>query len=325
MVYAIRSWGGAVDANAREPAIQASGITKSYGANVVLKGIDVTVPAGSVFGLLGPNGAGKTTLVRILATLAKPDAGSAVVAGHDVVRSPAAVRGSISLTGQNVAVDELLTGVENLVMIGRLRRMSRPAARRRAVELLERFDLTDAARRTVKTYSGGMRRRLDLAMSLVTGPPVIFLDEPTTGLDPRSRQEMWAAVRELAAGGSTIFLTTQYLEEADQLADRIMMIHNGAVVAEGTADELKWQLEGERVELTFGDGPSYGRAVADLDAVTADPGRRVLAVATDGSAAQVRALLDRMDKLGAEVDKIAIRRPSLDDVFLALTSEGSPR
>ena len=314
-----------MDANAREPAIQASGITKSYGANVVLKGIDVTVPAGSVFGLLGPNGAGKTTLVRILATLAKPDAGSAVVAGHDVVRSPAGVRASISLTGQNVAVDELLTGVENLVMIGRLRRMSRPAARKRATELLERFDLTDAARRTVKTYSGGMRRRLDLAMSLVTGPPVIFLDEPTTGLDPRSRQEMWAAVRELAVGGSTIFLTTQYLEEADQLADRIMMIDNGAVVAEGTADELKWQLEGERVELTFADLSSYERAVADVEAVTADAGRRVMAVATDGSAAQVRALLDRMDKLGADVDKVAIRRPSLDDVFLALTSEGNSR
>ena len=314
-----------MDGNARGPAIQASGITKSYGANVVLKGIDVTVPAGSVFGLLGPNGAGKTTLVRILATLAKPDAGSAVVAGHDIIRSPAAVRASISLTGQNVAVDELLTGVENLVMIGRLRRMSRPAARKRATELLERFDLTDAARRTVKTYSGGMRRRLDLAMSLVTGPPVIFLDEPTTGLDPRSRQEMWAAVRELAAGGSTIFLTTQYLEEADQLADRIMMIHNGAVVAEGTADELKWQLEGERVELTFADPASYALAVGDLAAVAAEESKRVLAVATDGSAAQVRQLLERMDKLGAEVDKVAIRRPSLDDVFLALTSEGDAR
>jgi ABC-2 type transport system ATP-binding protein len=314
-----------VDGNARGPAIQASGITKSYGANVVLKGIDVTVPAGSVFGLLGPNGAGKTTLVRILATLAKPDAGSAVVAGHDIVRSPAAVRASISLTGQNVAVDELLTGVENLVMIGRLRRMSRPVARKRATELLGRFDLTDAAKRTVKTYSGGMRRRLDLAMSLVTGPPVIFLDEPTTGLDPRSRQEMWTAVRELAAGGSTIFLTTQYLEEADQLADRIMMIHNGAVVAEGTADELKWQLEGERVELTFADPASYSLAVGDLAAVAAEESKRVLAVATDGSATQVRQLLERMDKLGAEVDKVAIRRPSLDDVFLALTSEGDAR
>jgi ABC-2 type transport system ATP-binding protein len=314
-----------VDGNARGPAIQASGITKSYGANVVLKGIDVTVPAGSVFGLLGPNGAGKTTLVRILATLAKPDAGSAVVAGHDIVRSPAAVRASISLTGQNVAVDELLTGVENLVMIGRLRRMSRPAARKRATELLERFGLTDAAKRTVKTYSGGMRRRLDLAMSLVTGPPVIFLDEPTTGLDPRSRQETWAAVRELAAGGSTIFLTTQYLEEADHLADRIMMIHNGAVVAEGTADELKWQLEGERVELTFADPASYSLAMGDLAAVAAEESKRVLAVATDGSAAQVRQLLERMDKLGAEVDKVAIRRPSLDDVFLALTEEGAKR
>ena len=308
-----------------DTVITVEGLRKSYGDVEVLRGIDLDVSAGSVFALLGPNGAGKTTLVRILATLLRPDGGTATVAGHDVVRARREVQTAISLTGQSAAVDELLTGVENLVMIGRLRRMSRPAARRRAVELLERFDLTDAARRTVKTYSGGMRRRLDLAMSLVTGPPVIFLDEPTTGLDPRSRQEMWAAVRELAVGGSTIFLTTQYLEEADQLADRIMMIHNGTVVAEGTADELKWQLEGERVELTFADPASYRLAVGDLTTVAAEEAKRVLAVATDGSAAQVRQLLERMDKLGAEVDKVAIRRPSLDDVFLALTSEGSPR
>jgi ABC-2 type transport system ATP-binding protein len=306
-------------------AIHATGITKSYGPNAVLKGIDVSVPTGTVFGLLGPNGAGKTTLVRILATLAKPDAGSATIAGHDLIAAPAAVRASISLTGQNVAVDELLTGFENLVMIGRLRRLSRGAARRRAAELLDRFDLTDAGRRRVKTYSGGMRRRLDLAMSLVTSPPVIFLDEPTTGLDPRSRQQMWAAVRDLAAGGSTIFLTTQYLEEADQLADRIMMIHRGTVVAEGTAAELKWQLEGERVELAFADVASYELARAELPDAVAEPPKRTLAVTTDGSAAQVRGLLDRMDKIGAEVDKVAIHQPSLDDVFLALTDEGANR
>jgi ABC-2 type transport system ATP-binding protein len=304
-------------------AIRASGIRKSYGSAEVLAGIDVSVPAGSVFALLGPNGAGKTTLVRILATLVEPDAGTATVAGHDLAQAPRRVRESISLTGQYAAVDELLTGMENLVMIGRLRRLSRAAARRRAAELLERFDLTDAARRTVKTYSGGMRRRLDLAMSLVTGPPVIFLDEPTTGLDPRSRQQMWAAVRELAAGGSTIFLTTQYLEEADQLADRIMMIHQGTVVAEGTAEELKWQLEGERVELVLADDTAFTRALAELaeDVAASDPPRRSVSVATDGSAAQVRSLLERMDKADAAVDKVAVHQPSLDDVFLALTEE----
>ena len=304
------------------PAIRASGITKSYGDHKVLRGVDLTVPAGSVFALLGPNGAGKTTLVRILATLSRPDSGTATVAGYDLVRQAAAVRASISLTGQNVAVDELLTGVENLVMIGRLRRLSRADARRRAAELLERVDLVDAGRRRVKTYSGGMRRRLDLAMSLVTGPPVIFLDEPTTGLDPRSRQQMWAAVSELARGGSTIFLTTQYLEEADQLADRIMMIDKGSVVAEGTAQELKWRLEGERVVLTFADTPSFEKALSDVDYVNVDAERRMVSISTDGSAAQVRHLLDRMDTLGAAVDKVAVQQPTLDDVFLALTSSG---
>jgi ABC-2 type transport system ATP-binding protein len=309
------------------PAVEASGITKSYGSNAVLKGIDLVIPAGSVFGLLGPNGAGKTTLVRILSTLVEPDGGSAAVAGHDIVRDAPRVRESMSLTGQYAAVDELLTGAENLAMIGRLRRLGRAAARRRAVELLERFDLTDAGRKLVKTYSGGMRRRLDLAMSLVTGPPVIFLDEPTTGLDPRSRQQMWAAIRELASGGSTIFLTTQYLEEADQLADRVMMIDNGTVVAEGTADELKWQLEGERAELVVADSANFARAMSELDGAVADsdPERLTLAVPTDGSARDVRDLLDRMDKAGIAVDKVAIRRPSLDDVFFALTSEGSRR
>jgi ABC-2 type transport system ATP-binding protein len=306
-------------------AIRAAGIRKSYGSTEVLAGIDVSVPAGTVYALLGPNGAGKTTFVRILATLVAPDAGTATVAGHDLAGDPRGVREAISLTGQYAAVDELLTGMENLVMIGRLRRLTRAAARRRAAELLERFDLADAARRTVKTYSGGMRRRLDLAMSLVTSPPVIFLDEPTTGLDPRSRQQMWAAVRELAAGGSTIFLTTQYLEEADHLADRIMMIDKGVVVAEGTGEELKWQLEGERVELVFADDAAFARGVADLadEVVDAEPPRRSVLVATDGSAAQVRSLLERMDKADAPVDKVAVRQPSLDDVFLALTEGGN--
>ena len=242
-------------------------------------------------------------------------------------REPFAVRRSISLTGQFAALDELLTGLENLVMIGRLRRLGRLAARRRAVELLDRFDLADAGRRLVKGYSGGMRRRLDLAMSLVTGPPVIFLDEPTTGLDPRSRQQMWAVVRSLAADGSTVFLTTQYLEEADQLADRIVMIDHDPVVADGTASELKVSLAGERVGLEFGAVDTYRRAVAEIGpaAVDRDPQRRILTVATGGSATEVRQLLDRMHRLGLTVDKVAVQKPTLDDVFFALTTEGKPR
>jgi len=307
-----------------DDAIRVSGIEKSYGDNRVLGGVDLTVPVGSVFGLLGPNGAGKTTLVRILATLVRPDAGEASVAGHDVVRDAFAVRERISLTGQYAAVDELQTGLENLVMVGRLRRLGRGPARRRAVELLDRFDLAEAGRKLVKTYSGGMRRRLDLAMSLVTGPPVIFLDEPTTGLDPRSRQQMWSAVRELADGGSTIFLTTQYLEEADQLADRIMMIDHGVSVAHGTSAQLKVQISGERVELVLATADDHVRAVADLTVVEQDAAARSVTVATNGTAAEVRDLLDRMAKLGVTVDKVAVHRPTLDDVFFALTG-GSPR
>jgi ABC-2 type transport system ATP-binding protein len=307
-------------------AIRAHGITKHYGGTAVLDGISLAVPAGTVFALLGPNGAGKTTLVRILATLVRPQAGAASVAGHDLLREAPKVRAAISLTGQYAAVDELLTGEENLVLVGRLRRLSRDRARRRAGELLERFDLVDAGRRLVKTYSGGMRRRLDLAMSLVTSPPVIFLDEPTTGLDPRSRQQMWQTVRDLAARGSTIFLTTQYLEEADQLADHIMMIDRGVTAAEGTPDELKWQLASERVELLFADGVSYVRAAADLaDAsVDRDPERRSLTVATDGSATEIRELLDRMEKLDVSVGRVALHKPTLDDVFLAVTERKVP-
>ncbi|GIF54350.1 ATP-binding cassette domain-containing protein [Asanoa iriomotensis] len=303
-------------------AIQVHGVSKSYGSQRVLDGIDLTVPAGTVFGLLGPNGAGKTTLVRILATLVRPDAGRASVMRHDVVSEAFEVRRKISLTGQYAAVDELQTGRENLVMVGRLCRLGRRAAGQRAVELLERFDLAEAGRKLVKTYSGGMRRRLDLAMSLVTAPPVIFLDEPTTGLDPRSRQQMWSFVRSLAAGGSTVFLTTQYLEEADQLADRIMLIDHGVAVADGTAASLKVRVGGERVELEFASAAALALAVADLDVPAS--GERSVTVATTGTAAEVRELLQRMDKVGATVDKVAIHRPTLDDVFFALTG-GNPR
>jgi ABC-2 type transport system ATP-binding protein len=305
-------------------AIQVHGVGKSYGGQQVLSGIDLAVPAGTVFGLLGPNGAGKTTLVRILATLVRPDAGRASVVGHDVVSAAFEVRSRISLTGQFAAVDELQTGHENLAMVGRLRRLGRSAAKRRATDLLERFDLADAGRKLVKTYSGGMRRRLDLAMSLVTEPPVIFLDEPTTGLDPRSRQQMWSFVRELADAGSTIFLTTQYLEEADQLADRIMLIDHGVAVAEGTAESLKVRVGGERVELSFESPSLCALAVADLGAAVAASTERSVTVATAGTASEVRDLLDRMDKIGATVDKVAIHRPTLDDVFFALTG-GNPR
>jgi ABC-2 type transport system ATP-binding protein len=300
-------------------AIQVHGIEKSYGKQRVLTGIDLTVPAGTVFALLGPNGAGKTTLVRILATLVRPDAGRAEVAGHDVLSAAFEVRQKISLTGQYAAVDELQTGYENLAMVGRLRRLGRAGAKRRATELLERFALAEAGRKLVKTYSGGMRRRLDLAMSLVAEPPVIFLDEPTTGLDPRSRQQMWSFVRELAGAGSTIFLTTQYLEEADQLADRIMLIDHGVAVAEGTAASLKVRIGGERVELEFPSAEARSLAVADLGAAVAASTDRCVTVATTGTAAEVRDLLDRMDKIGVTVDKVAIHRPTLDDVFFALT------
>ncbi|WP_144126929.1 ATP-binding cassette domain-containing protein [Catellatospora sichuanensis] len=309
-----------------DPAIRVRGLTKSYGQVKVLRGIDLDVRRGTVFALLGPNGAGKTTLVRILSTLVHPEAGQAVVAGHDVVRAPHQVRAAISLTGQNAAVDELLTGVENLRMIGRLRRLGRAESRRRASELLARFDLAEAARRPVKTYSGGMRRRLDLAMSLVTRPPVIFLDEPTTGLDPRSRQDMWDLIKDLADAGTTVFLTTQYLEEADRLAHHIVMINGGRVVAQGTAAQLKSTLAGEHVELTFADPVALSAAAAHLgaEATRPDPGAPVLRVPTDGSAAQVRRMLDRLAAVGVEADAIAVKKPTLDDVFLSLTARPAP-
>ncbi|MGW2331219.1 ATP-binding cassette domain-containing protein [Streptomyces sp. NPDC001700] len=307
-----------------KPAIEATGLAKSYGAVTVLAGIDLSVARGSVFALLGPNGAGKTTTVRILSTLTSPDAGHARVAGYDVVSDRARVRRAISLTGQYAAVDTMQTGEENLRMMGRLSGLGRAEARGRARELLERFGLTDAARRTAGTYSGGMRRRLDLAAGLVGRPEVIFLDEPTTGLDPRSRQAMWDVVRGLADDGVTVFLTTQYLEEADQLADRVAVADGGRVVAEGTSGELKRQVAGERLDLVLTDADAFAETARRLGVrlVHSDADRLTLGVATDGDAAHVRALLDEVDPDRRAVRRFAVRGATLDDVFLALTGHG---
>lgn len=292
-----------------EYAIETVGLTKSYGSNLVLSGLDLQVPAGRVFALLGPNGAGKTTLINILSTLLKPDAGRAVVAGHDVVAEPDRVRSSISLTGQYATVDEVLTGRENVIMMARLVGFDRGAAARRAAELLQRFDLVDAADRPVKRYSGGMRRRLDLAIGLITVPPVIFLDEPTTGLDTRSRQALWSVIESLSDSGVTVLLTTQYLEEADQLAERIAVLDNGTVVAEGTPAELKAMVGTDVLELRDEDD------------------RLVTEVGTDGTAAGLRRVLDELDPDSRRL-RVRVRRPSLDDVFLRLTgglpSPGDP-
>ena len=304
-----------------DPVIEIVGIEKSYGAVAVLEGIDLHVGRGEIFALLGPNGAGKTTLVNILTTLVKTDAGRSSVGGFDVTTQAAAVRSTISLTGQSAAVDEFLTGEENLRMMGRLVGLGRSGGRVRAAELLAQFDLVDAAGRRAGTYSGGMRRRLDLAISLLARPPVIFLDEPTTGLDPRSRQALWNVVRSLAAEGVTIFLTTQYLEEADQLADRIAVIDGGRIIAEGTADELKRGVSGARVELTFGDPVSFERAVAVVGGadLQADAERLALSVGAEQTVEVVKSLLDLMQHHAIAIDGIAIIRPTLDDVFLALT------
>jgi ABC-2 type transport system ATP-binding protein len=304
-----------------EPAIEATGLTKSYGEVRVLTGVDLHVPRGSVFSLLGPNGAGKTTMVRILTTLTNPDGGTARVAGHDIVRQRALVRRSISLTGQDVAIDELQTGAENLRMMGRLCRLTRREAATRADELLERFDLVEAADRRVGTYSGGMRRRLDLAASLIVAPAVIFLDEPTTGLDPRSRAGMWAVITELTRSGVTIFLTTQYLEEADKLADRIAVVDGGRIVAEGTPEQLKQKVAEHRLDLTLTDPTAFDLAARQLGGRTllADPTQLTLSVATDGSAAHVRSVLDELDPTRQVIDQFAVHSATLDDVFLALT------
>jgi ABC-2 type transport system ATP-binding protein len=310
-----------------ELAVEATGLEKSYGAVKVLAGVDLRVQRGSVFALLGPNGAGKTTTVRILATLIRADAGQARVAGFDVVRDRRRVRESISLTGQYAAVDELQSGEENLRMMGRLSRLPRSRARRRARELLERFDLADAGDRRVATYSGGMRRRLDLAASLVADPAVLFLDEPTTGLDPRGRQAMWQVVGDLAGSGVTVFLTTQYLEEADRLADRIAVIDGGRVVADGTATQLKQRIAEQRLDLVVADAVAFQDVAGLLGerAVRRDAGRLTIGVATDGSAAHVRALLDEVDPGRRAVRRFAVHTATLDDVFLALTDHGAGR
>jgi ABC-2 type transport system ATP-binding protein len=304
--------------------IRAEGLVKRYGEVVALDGLDLAVPEGTILGLLGPNGAGKTTAVRILTTLLIPDAGSASVAGVDVVADPVGVRERLGLSGQYAAVDEHLTGFENLDMVGRLYRLGRQRSRSRARELLERFDLADAGDRPVKTYSGGMRRRLDLAGALVAEPKVLFLDEPTTGLDPRSRTGMWGVIRELVGHGTTLLLTTQYLEEADLLADDIVVIDKGRAIAHGTADQLKRQIGGERIEVVVehaSDLPAARSVLATVGAgeVQVDDHSRHLTAPVTGGAADLMRALRELDRRGVEVSDVGLRRPTLDDVFLTLT------
>ncbi|WP_078897077.1 ATP-binding cassette domain-containing protein [Streptomyces rimosus] len=304
-------------------AISARGLTKSYGDKVVLDGIDLRIPEGSVFALLGPNGAGKTTTVEILSTLISADSGEARVAGHDLARDIDAVRGSIGVTGQFAAVDNLLTARENLLLMSDLRHLDRREGRRRAAELLRRFELTEAARKPVATFSGGMRRKLDLAMTLVGAPRIIFLDEPTTGLDPRSRRTMWEIIRSLVADeGVTIFLTTQYLEEADQLADRIAVLDHGKLVAEGTAEELKRLVPGSHIRVRFADETRLDAAAALFTTGTRDSEALTLHVPGDGGIPTLRAVLDVLDNASITAETLTVHTPDLDDVFLTLTGHG---
>ncbi|MER7521297.1 ATP-binding cassette domain-containing protein [Streptomyces sp. NPDC126499] len=316
-------------------AIHAEGLVKTFGDVRALDGVDLDVPEGTVLGLLGPNGAGKTTTVRVLTTLLKPDSGRAVVAGIDVLKHPNEVRRSIGLSGQFAAVDEYLTGRENLQMVGQLYQMGARSAKARAGELLERFNLADAADRPAKTYSGGMRRRLDLAAALVVSPPVMFMDEPTTGLDPRNRQALWEVIQELVAGGTTLLLTTQYLEEADHLAHDICVVDHGKVIARGTSDELKAQTGGERVEVVVHDRDMipparevlarYGLAGLGHGDISVEEHTRKLTVPVAGGAKLLAEVIRDLDAVGVEIDDIGLRRPTLDDVFISLTGHTAER
>ena len=306
-------------------AIAVSGLRKAYGDKTVLDGIDLDVPAGTVFSLLGPNGAGKTTTVNVLTTLTKADSGTVRVAGHDVAAEARAVRAVIGVTGQFAAVDDLLTGQENLQLMAHLHHLRADEGKRVVTSLLERFDLAESAQKMTATYSGGMRRKLDLAMTLVTRPQIIFLDEPTTGLDPRSRRTMWDIVRELVADGVTVFLTTQYLEEADQLADRIAVLDQGRLVAEGTPGELKRQVPGSHVRLRFPDVVALGAAARVLTGSIVDDADLTLRVPGDGRAKSLRALLNRLDEHSIDVEEFSVHTPDLDDVFLALTGHTSTK
>src|SRR5215217_7639324 len=309
-----------------DDAIIVEGLQKSYGSVRALCGVDFSARSGSVLGLLGPNGAGQTTAVRVMTTLLGPDAGSVRIAGLDVVRDASALRAKIGLAGQYAAVDENLTGLENLEMVGRLYHMSRTDARKRAQDLLERFDLTDAAKRPAKTYSGGMRRRLDLAAALVFRPPVLFLDEPTTGLDPRSRLALWETIERQVAGGTTVLLTTQYLDEADRLADSIAVIDHGRVIAEGTSDELKARVGGERLELTLEDPADAERAIAALSEMCVDQpsfADWVVSAPVRRHKGMIAEAVRRLDDAGVAIDDISLHRPTLDDVFISLTGHAA--
>jgi ABC-2 type transport system ATP-binding protein len=306
--------------------VQVNQLTKSYGARPILAGIDLSIREGTVVALLGPNGAGKTTLVRILSTLVAPDSGTATIAGHDVVRDAGKVRSVISLTGQYAAVDDLLTGEENMRLMARLRQLRGAEAKRGIASLLERFDLMEARNRQVRHYSGGMRRKLDLALSLVARPRVLFLDEPTTGLDPRSRFAMWDIVRDLAAGGTTVLLTTQYLDEADRLADTIALVDHGRIIASGTLEQLKGTISGNRVELVFPNEALYQKArwVLDSRAIVEATARLTLRVDTGTGTGDLRSILNDLGDANVQIERISLHEPTLDDVFLNLTGRPAP-
>jgi ABC-2 type transport system ATP-binding protein len=306
-------------------AVSTVGLRKSYGDKAVLDGIDLRIAAGTVFALLGPNGAGKTTAVKILSTLITADAGEIQVGGHDLAADPQAVRAAIGVTGQFSAVDGLITGEENMLLMADLHHLSRSEGRRTAAELLERFDLTAAAKKPASTYSGGMKRRLDIAMTLVGNPRIIFLDEPTTGLDPRSRHNMWQIIRGLVSDdGVTVFLTTQYLEEADQLADRIAVLNDGRIAAQGTAEELKRLIPGGHVRLRFADPAAYRSAALALIEVNRDDEALSLQIPSDGTQRELRSIIDWLDAAGIEADELTVHTPDLDDVFFALTGSDRP-